>query len=113
MRRSDGSTPTPQIPHSSALPSFIRRSWYIAWWARWNPPTPTCTTPTASARRSYVGPGTLWEAMAAMASEERVPAVHHERRPGHEARGVRREEDQRGPVLLRHGVALHRRVLDP
>ena len=55
IRRSAGITPTPQTAQSSAFPSLISRSRYTAWWARWKPPTPTCTMPVRSARRSYVG----------------------------------------------------------
>lgn len=51
-------TPTPQMPMSSALPSLISRSRYIAWCARWKPPTPKCTMPVVTWLRSYVGPGT-------------------------------------------------------
>ena len=43
-----GITPTPQMPQSSAFPSFISRSRYMAWWARWKPPTPKCTMPAVS-----------------------------------------------------------------
>ena len=49
---SNGITPTPHTPQSIALPSFIRRSRYIAWWARWKPPTPKCTTPVLTRERS-------------------------------------------------------------
>ena len=59
IRRSGGSTPTPQMPQSSALPSFISRSRYIAWWARWKPPTPKCTMPGRTAVRSYAGTADL------------------------------------------------------
>ena len=52
------------MPQSSALPSFISRSWYIAWCARWKPPTPKCTTPVVTRERSYAGPGTVDEASA-------------------------------------------------
>ena len=51
-------TPTPQMPQSSALPSFMRRSWYIAMCARWKPPTPKCTTPVVTSSREYCGLGT-------------------------------------------------------
>ena len=56
--RSNGITPTPQMPQSSASPASIRWSRYIAWWARWNPPTPKCTIPVLTFARSYAGPGT-------------------------------------------------------
>ncbi len=49
--RSNVMTPTPQMPQFNAFPSFIRRSRYIAWWARWNPPTPKWTTPVVTAER--------------------------------------------------------------
>ena len=52
IRASNGITPTPQIPQSSALPWFINRSRYIAWCARWNPPTPKCTIPVVTLPRS-------------------------------------------------------------
>ena len=51
-RRSAGITPTPQMPQSCAPPWFISRSWYIAWCARWNPPTPKWTTPGVTSLRS-------------------------------------------------------------
>ena len=34
---------------------FINWSRYIAWWARWKPPTPKCTIPGRTAVRSYDG----------------------------------------------------------
>jgi hypothetical protein len=52
IRWSAGITPTPQMPQSSAAPWFISRSWYMAWCARWNPPTPRCTTPGVTRLRS-------------------------------------------------------------
>ena len=52
IRWSAGMTPTPQMPQSSAVPWFIRRSWYMAWCARWKPPTPTWTTPGVTRLRS-------------------------------------------------------------
>ena len=58
MAWSDGITPTPQMPQSSAFPWHIRRSRYIAWCARWNPPTPKWTMPTLTAERSYEGTST-------------------------------------------------------
>ena len=57
MRLSCDSTPTPQMAESSAWPSFINASRYIAWWARWKPPTPKWTMPVRSFERSYAGVG--------------------------------------------------------
>src|SRR3954452_7584997 len=58
IRRSPGSRPTPVMPQSSALPSSISRSTYIASWARWNPPTPKWTMPVVTCWRLYVGTAT-------------------------------------------------------
>jgi hypothetical protein len=41
-------TPTPQIAHSSEPPALSSLSWYMASWARWNPPTPKWNTPAVS-----------------------------------------------------------------
>src|SRR5690348_7580904 len=47
------------MPHSAAssAPEASSASTYIAWWARWKPPTPMCTIPGKSSVRSYVGIG--------------------------------------------------------
>src|SRR5262245_5961972 len=47
------------MPYSKPLPALSSRSWYIAWCARWKPPTPKCTTPPSTCVRSYSGPGTV------------------------------------------------------
>src|SRR5690606_30841699 len=52
IRESPGRRTTPQSAQSRSRPAFMRRSRYIAWWARWKPPTPKWTMPT---RRSSSG----------------------------------------------------------
>src|SRR4051812_27073305 len=46
------------MPQSRACPSSISRSTYMAWCARWKPPTPKCTMPVLIEPRSYPGTGT-------------------------------------------------------
>src|SRR4051812_37701455 len=46
------------MPQSRACPSSISRSTYMAWCARWKPPTPKCTIPVLIRPRSYPGTGT-------------------------------------------------------
>ena len=48
----DGWTPIPQMPQSIAAPRFISVSMYMAWCERWKPPTPMCTIPVVTWRRS-------------------------------------------------------------
>ena len=71
--RSEGSTPTPQIPQVTS-PAASSRSTYIASWARWKPPTPTWTIPTATRDRSYPGTGTR-EASSVRVAVSRLTAV--------------------------------------
>ena len=45
--------PDPVLPGAPDLrPSRMRRSMYMAWWARWKPPTPMWTIPVVIAERS-------------------------------------------------------------
>ena len=75
-------TPTPQMPQSSAVPSFISRSWYIAWCARWNPPTPKWTTP---GRDEVTVVGRHRQPVAPVRQRPRVERL----RPGSKPQGAR------------------------
>src|SRR5699024_876853 len=54
-RTSPGSRPTPQMAQSRSRPAFISASRYIAWWARWKPPTPTWTMPIRRSLSTWSG----------------------------------------------------------
>src|SRR6266542_1239694 len=90
MRRSAAMMPTPQMPQSSAFPWFISASWYIAWWARWNPPTPKCITAVPTWLRSYPGVGSR-SATEARVLPERGLGMVPPRASAQSKTGLRRE----------------------
>src|SRR3954465_4152067 len=97
----------PVIPQSSALDSFISVSRYMAWCARWKPPTPKCTMPVVTWLRSYDGTSTAPESPSS--ASVRVLSLVMSRLPGtgpvHVRQSISAGLNRSQPVCVEHVAA--------